>query len=86
MFICNYNKRCFHVQGCQQPWKKGGSDQDVGWWDERDGAAWAQRRRRETPLGGFGGMRPQEIFETLAPKSMDSEGIFMPSIGFFVCV
>ena len=54
------------IQGCQQPWKKGGSDQGVGGrltrWSRVSMSA-AQSTTR-----GFGGMHPQENFLILAPK------------------
>ena len=70
-------------RGVSSPEKRGGSDQDVGWWDERGGAAWAQAPKAWSTTRGVWGHVPQENFEILAPKSVDSEGIFMPSICCF---
>ncbi len=52
------------------------------WGDETNAVEPRERkhRRREAPL--VGGVHPQENLDILAPKSVDSEGIFMPSICF----
>ena len=45
-------------QGCQQPWKKGGSDLEVGVETNAAEPREGERRRCEAGLGGFGGMHP----------------------------